>query len=166
MQFTVENVGKLERKLTVRFPAEQLESRVNARIAELGRTVRLKGFRPGKVPAAIIRQRFGEQVQGEVLSDLIGSTLREAFERERLRPVANPAIDTTGRPENGEIAYTATFEVLPEVPAIDVSTLEITRTVSEVTEADLTGLAASAPEIRVGRLRQACRRSSRRDSAV
>lgn len=137
MQFTVENVGKLERKLTVRFPAEQLESRVNARIAELGRTVRLKGFRPGKVPAAIIRQRFGEQVQGEVLSDLIGSTLREAFERERLRPVANPAIDTTGRPENGEIAYTATFEVLPEFPAIDVSTLEITRTVSEVTEADV-----------------------------
>ncbi|MEI7038138.1 trigger factor [Fulvimonas yonginensis] len=137
MQFSVENVGKLERKLTVRFPAERFESQVSARIAEMGRTVRLKGFRPGKVPAAVIQQRFGSQVRGEVLSDLIGSTLREAFEKENLRPVANPSIDTTGKPENGEIAYTATFEVMPEFPEIDVAALEITRPVSEVTDADI-----------------------------
>ncbi|UGB39434.1 trigger factor [Frateuria soli] len=137
MQFSVENVGKLERKLTVRFPADQLESQVSARIAEMGRTVRLKGFRPGKVPATVIQQRFGSQVRGEVLSDLIGSTLREAFEKENLRPVANPSIDTTGKPENGEIAYTATFEVMPEFPEIDVAALEINRPVAEVTEADI-----------------------------
>ena len=137
MQFSVENVGKLERKLTVRFPADQLESQVSARIAEMGRTVRLKGFRPGKVPATVIQQRFGSQVRGEVLSDLIGSTLREAFEKENLRPVANPAIDTTGKPENGEIAYTATFEVMPEFPQIDVAALEISRPVAEVTDADI-----------------------------
>jgi len=137
MQFSVENVGKLERKLTVRFPAERFESQVSARIAEMGRTVRLKGFRPGKVPATVIQQRFGSQVRGEVLSDLIGSTLREAFEKENLRPVANPSIDTTGKPENGEIAYTATFEVMPEFPEVDVAALEITRPVSEVTAADI-----------------------------
>lgn len=137
MQFSVENVGKLERKLTVRFPAERFESQVSARIAEMGRTVRLKGFRPGKVPAAVIQQRFGSQVRGEVLSDLIGSTLREAFEKENLRPVANPSIDTTGKPENGEIAYTATFEVMPEFPEIDVAALEINRPVAEVTDADI-----------------------------
>jgi trigger factor len=137
MQFSVENVGKLERKLTVRFPAERFESQVSARIAEMGRTVRLKGFRPGKVPAAVIQQRFGSQVRGEVLSDLIGSTLREAFEKENLRPVANPSIDTTGKPENGEIAYTATFEVMPEFPEIDVAELEIDRPVAEVTDADI-----------------------------
>ena len=137
MQFSVENVGKLERKLTVRFPAERFESQVTARIAEMGRTVRLKGFRPGKVPAAVIQQRFGSQVRGEVLSDLIGSTLREAFEKEHLRPVANPSIDTTGKPENGEIAYTATFEVMPEFPEIDVASLQITRPVAEVTDADI-----------------------------
>jgi trigger factor len=137
MQFSVENVGKLERKLTVRFPAERFESQVSARIAEMGRTVRLKGFRPGKVPAAVIQQRFGSQVRGEVLSDLIGSTLREAFEKENLRPVANPSIDTTGKPENGEIAYTATFEVMPEFPEIDVSSLQITRPTAEVTDADI-----------------------------
>lgn len=137
MQVSVENVGKLERKLTVKFPAERFESQVSARIAEMGRTVRLKGFRPGKVPATVIQQRFGAQVRGEVLSDLIGSTLREAFDKENLRPVANPSIDTTGKPENGEIAYTATFEVMPEFPEIDVSTLEIQRPVSEVKDADI-----------------------------
>ncbi|GLQ97548.1 trigger factor [Dyella mobilis] len=137
MQFSVENVGKLERKLTVKFPAERFETQVSARIAEMSRTVRLKGFRPGKVPANVIQQRFGAQVRGEVLSDLIGSTLREAFEKENLRPVANPAIDTTGQPENGEIAYTATFEVMPEFPEIDVATLEISRPAAEVSDADI-----------------------------
>jgi trigger factor len=137
MQVSVENVGKLERKLTVKFPAERFESQVTARIAEMGRTIRLKGFRPGKVPTTVIQQRFGAQVRGEVLSDLIGSTLREAVEQEKLRPIANPAIDTTGTPENGEIAYTATFEIMPEFPVIDVSTLEITRPAAEVGDADI-----------------------------
>ncbi|MFC4526789.1 trigger factor [Dyella halodurans] len=137
MQVSVENVGKLERKLTVKFPAERFESQVSARIAEMGRTVRLKGFRPGKVPTAVIQQRFGDQVRGEVLSDLIGSTLREAVEQEKLRPIANPAINTTGNPVDGEIAYTATFEVMPEFPEVDVAKLEISRPVAEVTDADI-----------------------------
>ncbi|OOG37028.1 trigger factor [Rhodanobacter sp. C05] len=137
MQVSVENIGTLERKLTVKFPAERFETQVSARIAEMGRTVRLKGFRPGKVPTTVITQRFGAQVRGEVLSDLIGSTLREAVEQEKLQPIANPAINTTGRPENGEIAYTATFEIMPEFPAVDVAALEITRPVAVVADADI-----------------------------
>jgi trigger factor len=137
MQVSVENVGKLERRLTVKFPAERFETQVSARIAEMGRTVRLKGFRPGKVPTAVIQQRFGDQVRGEVLSDLIGSTLREAVEQEKLRPIANPSIDTTGRPQDGEIAYTATFEIMPEFPEIDVAKLEVARPVAEVSDADI-----------------------------
>lgn len=137
MQVSVENIGTLERKLTVKFPAERFETQVTARIAEMGRTVRLKGFRPGKVPTTVIKQRFGAQVRGEVLSDLIGSTLREAVEQEKLQPIANPSINTTGQPEDGEIAYTATFEIMPEFPAIDVSGLEINRPVAVVTDADI-----------------------------
>ena len=137
MQVSVENIGTLERKLTVKFPAERFETQVTARITEMGRTVRLKGFRPGKVPTTVIKQRFGDQVRGEVLSDLIGSTLREAVEQEKLQPIANPAINTTGRPENGEIAYTATFEIMPEFPVIDVADLEIHRPVAAVTDADI-----------------------------
>jgi trigger factor len=137
MQVSVENIGTLERKLTVKFAAERFETQVSTRIAEMGRTVRLKGFRPGKVPTTVIKQRFGDQVRGEVLSDLIGSTLREAVDQQNLKPIATPAINTTGRPENGEIAYTATFEVMPEFPAIDVSALEISRAVAEVSDADI-----------------------------
>jgi len=137
MQVSVENVGKLERKLTVKFPVERLETQVSERINEMGRTVRLKGFRPGKVPVAVIKQRFGAQVRGEVLSDLIGSTLREAVEQEKLRPIANPAINTTGEPSEGEIAYTATFEIMPEFPDVDVSALEISRPLATVSDADI-----------------------------
>ncbi|WHZ18909.1 MAG: Cell division trigger factor [Rhodanobacteraceae bacterium] len=137
MQVSLENVGKLERRLTVRFPAEQFESKVRQRISELGRNVRLKGFRPGKVPVKVIEQRFGEQVRGEVLSDLIGSTFREAVQQQNLQPVANPGIDTDGKPKDGEIAYTATFEVMPELPTVDVAILKIDRPKSEVGEADV-----------------------------
>lgn len=137
MQVSVENVGKLGRKLTVKFPAERLETQVSERIAEMGRTVRLKGFRPGKVPTTVIKQRFGAQVRGEALSDLIGTTLREAVNQEKLQPIANPSVDTTGNAVDGEIAYTATFEVMPEFPEVDVAALEIARPKAEVQDADI-----------------------------
>ena len=137
MQVSLENVGKLERKLTVRFPAEQFESRVRQRISELGRSVRLKGFRPGKVPVKVIEQRYGDQVRGEALSDLIGSTFREAVQQQNLQPVANPSIDTDGKPQDGEIAYTATFEVMPELPTVETAILRIDRPKAEVGEADV-----------------------------
>ncbi|QDE40195.1 trigger factor [Luteibacter pinisoli] len=137
MQVSVENVGKLGRKLTVKFPAERLETQVTERIAEMGRTVRLKGFRPGKVPTNVIKQRFGAQVRGEALSELIGSTLREAVNQEKLQPIANPSVDTTGNAEDGEIAYTATFEIMPEFPVVDVAALEIARPKAEVKDEDI-----------------------------
>ncbi len=137
MQVSVENVSKLERKLTLKIPAERLESKVSERIAEMGRTVRLKGFRPGKVPVKVIQQRFGSQVRGEVLSDLIGTSLGEAFEQEKLRPVAQPTVDTTGEAEDGQIACTATFEVMPELPDVDVADIAIERIKAEVTDADI-----------------------------
>ncbi|HET7930487.1 MAG TPA: trigger factor [Rhodanobacteraceae bacterium] len=137
MQVSLENVGKLERKLTVSFPAEQFETKVRQRITELGRSVRLKGFRPGKVPVKVIEQRFGEQVRGEALSDLIGSTFSEAVRAQNLQPVANPDIDTDGKPKDGEIAYTATFEVMPELPTVEVSLLKVDRPKAEVGESDV-----------------------------
>lgn len=137
MQVSVENVSKLERKLTVKFPAEQLDSQVRSRIAEMGRSVRLNGFRPGKVPSKVIEQRFGAQIRGEALSELIRGTLSDALDSQKLRPAMAPAVDTTGVPNNGEIEYTATFEVMPEIGRIDVGTLEITRTVATVGDGDV-----------------------------
>ena len=137
MQVSIENVGKLGRKLTVRLPAQELEDKVRSRIQETGRSARLKGFRPGKVPTKVIEQRFGRQIRGEVLSEMIGSSFQQAVTQEKLRPAVQPAIQTTGTPTNGEIEYTATFEVMPEVGKIDISGLEIFRPTAAVSDADI-----------------------------
>lgn len=137
MQVSIENVGSLGRKLTIRLPAQRLEDTIRTRIQEMGRTVRLKGFRPGKVPASVIENRFGGQIRNEALSEMIGSSFQEAVSKEKLRPAVQPAISTTGRPENGEIEYTAEFEVFPEIGTIDVSALEIAKPTAEVTAADV-----------------------------
>jgi trigger factor len=137
MQVSIENVGSLGRKLTVRLPAQRLEDTVRTRILEMGRSARLKGFRPGKVPTKVIEQRYGSQIRNEALSEMIGSSFQEAVTQEKLRPAVQPSIATTGRPENGEIEYTATFEVLPEIGKLDIGTLEIVKPVANVTDADI-----------------------------
>jgi trigger factor len=137
MQVSIENVGSLGRKLTIRLPAQRLEDTVRARVQEMGRTARLKGFRPGKVPTKVIEQRFGGQIRNEALSEMIGSSFQEAVSQEKLRPAVQPQIATSGRPENGEIEYTATFEILPEIGKLDVSALEIVKPVAEVADADI-----------------------------
>ncbi|SDD08796.1 trigger factor [Aquimonas voraii] len=137
MQVSVENVGKLERKLTVRLPAEGLQSQVATRLRELGRTVRLAGFRPGKVPAKVIEQRFGAQVRAEALGEVIRRGFSEAVEQEKLRPAVAPNIEATSTGEDGEVAFIATFEVMPEIGTIDVSGLKIEKPVSSVEEADV-----------------------------
>jgi trigger factor len=137
MQVSVENLGKIERKLTVRIPAEQYETQVKTRLAEVGRSVRLKGFRPGKIPPKVIEQRFGPQVRGEAISELIRNSFNEAVGKENLRPAMAPEIDTTGLPSDGQIEYTAKFEILPEIGALDVSELPINKPVATVADADV-----------------------------
>ncbi len=137
MQVSVENVGKLERKLTVRLPADSYESKVKSRLAEAGRNVRLKGFRPGKVPAKVIEQRFGAQIRGETMSELVRTSFQQAVDEQKLRPAVTPAISTSGEPVDGEIEYTATFEVLPEIGKIDVAALDVVKASAEVADKDV-----------------------------
>ena len=137
MQVSVENVGKLERKLTVRIPAGDYESQVKTRLAEVARSVRLKGFRPGKIPAKVIEQRFGSQVRGEAISELIRTTFQEAVGQQNLRPAMAPEISTTGEPTEGQIEYTATFEVLPDVGSVDVAKLSISKPTAAVADVDV-----------------------------
>lgn len=137
MQVSVENVGNLGRKLTVRIPAARLEDTVRNRVQEMGRNARLKGFRPGKVPTKVIEQRYGAQIRGEALSELIGSSFQDAISTEKLRPAMQPSISTSGKPDNGEIEYTATFEVMPEIGKLDVSNLEIVKQTSSVEDSDI-----------------------------
>jgi trigger factor len=137
MQVSVENVGKLERKVTVRIPADSYENQVKSRIAEVGKTVRLKGFRPGKVPTKVVEQRFGAQIRGEAMNELVRTSFQQAVDQQKLRPAVSPQISTSGEPVDGQIEYTATFEVLPEVDKIDVSTLAVAKPESAVEESDV-----------------------------
>jgi trigger factor len=136
MQVSVEKLDDFGRRLKISVPSERYQQGIHARIRELTKTVSLNGFRHGKVPAVVIEKRFGQQVRDEVSNNLIRETLAEAVQQENLRPAHSPSV-TRDADESGEFAYTATFEILPEFPDIDVSDLVINREVAEATDADI-----------------------------
>lgn len=138
MQVTVEQKDGLERTVKVEIPASRIEDAVSERLQRLQRNVRLDGFRPGKVPQRVVRNRFGKQVRQEVLGELIQSTFQEAVTQESLQPAGQPRIEPQGEiPEEGAFTYEATFEVYPEIEIAPLSELAIERPVAEVTEADI-----------------------------
>ncbi|HRP73913.1 MAG TPA: trigger factor, partial [Luteimonas sp.] len=137
MQVSVESLGSLERRLTFRLPSERLETQVGGRLREIARTARIKGFRPGKVPAKVIEQRFGQQVRAEVLDGLLQEGFSEAVRDNELRLAGQPKIEPSEDKGEGELAYTATFEVVPDFGDIDMAKLSVVRHTSDVTEEDI-----------------------------
>jgi|AntDeeMinimDraft_5_1070356.scaffolds.fasta_scaffold00306_13 trigger factor len=141
MQVSVERQEGLERTLKVEIPSDRIEGAVEERLNKLQRQVRLDGFRPGKVPMRVVRTRYGGQVRQEVMGELIQSTLQEAVTQVEMQPAGSPRIDSADdQPEEGGMAYTATFEVYPEVELGEISDLEVEKPVAEVTEADVDGM--------------------------
>lgn len=134
MQVSVESLGALERRMTFSLPAERLETTVGGRLREIARTTRIKGFRPGKVPAKVIEQRFGPQVRAEALDALLREGFTSAIRQESLQLAGNPSIEPA---TDGELAYVATFEVVPDFGDIDVESLNVVRHTAEVADADL-----------------------------
>ena len=134
---SVESLGSLERRMTFRLPAERLETQVGGRLREMARTARIKGFRPGKVPTKVIEQRFGEQVRAEVLDGLLREGFDEAVRENALRLAGSPRIEPSDEAGDKELAYVATFEVVPDFGEIDVATLNVVRHTAEVTDADI-----------------------------
>lgn len=137
MQASVESVGSLERRLTFRLPAERLETQVGGRLREIARTARIKGFRPGKVPAKVIEQRYGEQVRAEVLDGLLRQEFDEAVRENALRLAGAPRIEPGEAGADSELAYVATFEVVPDFGEVDVSRLKVKRATADVTDEDI-----------------------------
>lgn len=136
MQVSVESTGNLERRMTFQLPADRLENGVGGRLREIARTARIKGFRPGKVPAKVIEQRFGEQVRAEVLDRLLREGFDQAVRDNALRLAGAPRIEPAAEAAD-ELAYVATFEVVPDFGQIDVSKLEVVRHTAEVADADI-----------------------------
>ena len=114
MQVSVEAGEGLERKLTVEVPAETVESEVTNRLNSLKNTVRVDGFRPGKVPLKVIKQKYSGTILQEVAGELMQRTFREALTQENLNPAGEPEIQAQNLVLGEAMEYTATFEVYPD----------------------------------------------------
>ena len=134
MAVTVETLEKLERKITLSLPLATIQTEVDSRLKRLARTVKMDGFRPGKVPMKVVTDRYGYSVQYEVLNDKVGEAFATAASEAELRVAGQPRItEKEGAPE-GEVTFDAVFEVFPEVKIADLSDAEIEKFSAEVTD--------------------------------
>jgi trigger factor len=132
MAVTVETLEKLERKITLTLPVGTIQSEVETRLKKLARTVKMDGFRPGKVPMTVVSQRYGYSVHYEVMNDKVGEAFSVAANEAKLRVAGQPRItESEGAPE-GQMAFDAIFEVYPEVKMGDLSTAEVEKVSAEV----------------------------------
>ena len=123
--------------MTVEIPAEMVNGALEKRLREIARNAKIDGFRPGKVPLSIIRQRYSGQARQEVFGDLVQSTYFQALAKENLQPAGEPSIEPLQMEPAEGLGYVAVFEVMPEVKLQDLSEKVIVRPQVEVTDADL-----------------------------
>lgn len=150
MQVSIENTSALERRLTVQIPAEDIQSKVEERLRELSKQVRIKGFRPGKVPMTVIRQRYGKQVRQEIVTETMQDSLHEAIQTQDLRPASMPRLEPLDDLKADEdLKFSAMVEVYPELESVDVTSLQVERPEAEVTEADIDDMLETLREQRM-----------------
>ncbi len=135
MAVTVETLEKLERKITLTLPVKAIQTEVESRLKRLARTVKMDGFRPGKVPINVVAQRYGYSVHYEVMNDKVGEAFSSAANEAKLRVAGQPRITEKAGSPDGEMAFDAVFEVYPEVTLGDLATAEVERISAEVTTA-------------------------------
>ena len=134
MAVNVESLDKLERRITLTLPTDQISSEVESRLKKLSRTVKAAGFRPGKVPMSVVAQRYGYSVHYEVMNDHVGRAFSDAASEAKLRVAGAPRIEQKDGAPEGQIAFDATFEIYPEVQIGDLASAEIESASAEVTE--------------------------------
>jgi trigger factor len=132
MQVTEIAAEGLKREYRVVVPADDIEARVGARLEELRRTIKMPGFRPGKVPIGLLRKQYGRSVMGEVLEQEVSRTSQEALTQQEIKPALQPKIEITAFDEGKDLEFKMALEVLPEVPTIELEPIELTRPVTEV----------------------------------
>src|ERR1700687_5840766 len=137
MQSTLETLGQLERRLNVAVPLQQIEGEVGKRLARLAKTVKLPGFRPGKVPLKMVAQQYGPQVRSDVISDAVQSSFNDAIRAQNLRVAGYPRIEPKQAAAEDQFEFSAVFEVYPEIALGDMSGVKIMRPVADVTPSDV-----------------------------
>ncbi len=134
MQVTETAAEGLRREYKITVDAADIEQRVEQRLDDLGGKIRLPGFRPGKIPRKILRQRYGKSVLGEVLEGAVNDSSRETMSDRGIRPAQQPKIEITKFDDGADLEYTMAVEILPEIEPIDFGALKLTRLRSEVTD--------------------------------
>ena len=136
MQVSIETLEGLERRMTVQIPSERVSEAVEKKLKDLSKTVRIDGFRPGKVPLKVVQQKYGGHVRQEVIGDVIESSYQEALIQEKVRPAGMPSIDSVSTEEKEDMSFTATFEVYPEVGTLTLESIEVEKPKVEISDKD------------------------------
>ena len=137
MQVSVEVLSGLERRLTIAVPKAGVESEVAKRLNQLARTQRMPGFRPGKLPMAVVSQKWGDAVRRDVWGEVIQRSFYDAVVKENLNPAGNPRIEPKVMEAGKDMEFVATFEVYPEFAVQGLDKVAVERPQTEVTEADI-----------------------------
>ncbi|NKB57084.1 MAG: trigger factor [Alphaproteobacteria bacterium] len=127
----------LSREYTITLLATEIEEKVDTRLEDLRKTANIPGFRPGKVPASLMKQRYGQSVMGEVLEQAVSESSRQAIEDNTLRPAMQPNIEITKFEEGEDLEYKMAIEVLPEIQPMDFSKIEVERLVAKVEDKEI-----------------------------
>jgi trigger factor len=137
MQVTETSADGLKRQFKIVIPAGELEDQISHRLDQLGRSIRLPGFRPGKVPQSLLRQRYGSAIRGEVLEHTVQESSAEAMRDQNLRPALPPKVEIVSATEGADFEYTMSVELLPELPQPDFGALGLERLTIEIPDEDI-----------------------------
>ncbi|AAN67912.1 Trigger factor [Pseudomonas putida KT2440] len=137
MQVSVENTSALERRMTIAVPAERVENEVNKRLQQTAKRAKIAGFRPGKVPMTVIRQRFEADARQEAFGDLVQASFYEAIVEQKLNPAGAPAVEPKSFEKGKDLEFVAIFEVFPEFTVAGLESIKVERLSAEVADSDL-----------------------------
>ena len=137
MQVSVETTEGLERRMTIAIPSERIETDVESRLREAAKSVRLNGFRKGKVPMKVVKRKFGKGVRGEVIGELMSQSFYDAVSDKKLQPAGQPKIEPVETEEGKDLKFIAIFEVYPDVDLPDFKNIEVNRPIADVVGKDV-----------------------------
>ncbi len=137
MEVSIEKLDGLERQMKIQIPAERIDDEVNSRLQSMVKTIRMDGFRPGKIPLKVIRQKFGKQVRQEVIDRIVSTSLQDAMTQENVKPAGEPVVQSTV-PESGQaLEFTAIYEIFPELDGDVEYGFKVKKPAAEITDSDV-----------------------------
>lgn len=137
MDVSLENTSTLGRRLKVSVPEKAISEQIKVKMAKLAKDIRLKGFRPGKIPPHVLQQKFGQSVRMEVINDVIRQSLGDVVKEKQLQPAGVPRIEEIKDKAGENLEFTASFEIYPVITLTDFAQISIEKRTAEITDGDV-----------------------------